>query len=305
MELFSLESSWKSKTGNLWGAVIIMSAALSISLFSHPDRAAAQSPSEKQFLSESCMEFISKTKQASSPSEKAAEYSGKWVRWTGNVLSVEETLWGIEIGVECSKAGKKPDVTVSSDPSPGIAAGKRISFTGQLDGFSEAGGLLVKGTETKVEIPKSTQPVPVPIIPPSLSRPPEPTPQSPGQHASPSPGGSDTYDSQRAPGDIRALIRSYYGFVQNRQVDHAIELYAAFKRPSVKRNVLEAIAKDTEYYHIDRIEPVTMQQLEARFAVYLWHKKIKAPEEYWEIFIDVVREQGEWRITSTPGKRIR
>jgi len=271
--------------------------------------ALAQNPLEKQFITESCSEFISmigKKSDQISPSEVIAGYNGKWARWTGNVTAIQDTLWGAEVSVVCSQAGKTPDVTIFVDSRPALSTGKQISFTGQVDGFSEMGGILVKGAEVKAEVARSVQVEPKPVSPPVFSRPSESAAPSTGGSRPTESSGTQVTDPRRAMlNDIGTVARSYFGFVQSRQVERAIALYAVSKRPNVKRNVIEGVARDTEYYRIDRIDSVRLEPLDARVVVYVWHKRIKGPEEYWEIFMDFIHEQGEWRILSTPGKRIR
>jgi hypothetical protein len=104
---------------------------------------------------------------------------------------------------------------------------------------------------------------------------------------------------------IKSAVGSYLGFIQDKQVDKAILAYSASKRQNVKRNILEAVARETEYYKVERIEPQNIEPLHSKVLVYLRHKKIKSPEEYWEITMEFANEQGEWKLLSTPGKRLR
>jgi hypothetical protein len=103
----------------------------------------------------------------------------------------------------------------------------------------------------------------------------------------------------------------YYQAVQTRQVEKAVYLYAAFKRPSIERNVLKAIAKDTQYFAVDRNRVRELEPSMAKATVELRHKKLNKPEEYWEVWMELQKEQGEWRILATPvgggcaGKNIR
>jgi hypothetical protein len=53
---------------------------------------------------------------------------------------------------------------------------------------------------------------------------------------------------------------------------------------------LEAIAKDTEYYQIERSMFRALLTIQASATVYLFHKKHGASEEYWEIRFILIRE---------------
>ena len=104
---------------------------------------------------------------------------------------------------------------------------------------------------------------------------------------------------------IRSTVQSFYASVQNKNVDQAISYYATSKRPNIKRSVLESVAKDTQSYRIERIDSVEVGSTSAKVMVYLFHKKLNKPEEYWEITVDLVNEDGNWRMLNTPGKKVR
>lgn len=104
---------------------------------------------------------------------------------------------------------------------------------------------------------------------------------------------------------INTTVRSFFASVQNKNVDQAIGFYAAAKRPKIKRSVLETAARETEYYKVDKVNPIEVGESSAKVKVCLYHKKRKLPVEYWEGDFELVREQGEWRLVSTPGKKVR
>jgi tetratricopeptide (TPR) repeat protein len=104
---------------------------------------------------------------------------------------------------------------------------------------------------------------------------------------------------------VKNTIRAYYRAVEQRKVDTAIAMYCLEKRQKIKRNRLEAIAADTAYYRIDKIEIQNLREGRADTVVYLYHKKHRDPEEYWEIKIGLIKEDGQWRLSGTPGKRVR
>ena len=84
-----------------------------------------------------------------------------------------------------------------------------------------------------------------------------------------------------------------------------MQMYAAERIPSIKKNLLESIAKDTEYYRIEKITVSIKDDINAHADVNLYHKKKGKPEEYWIINISMFNESGRWKIWSTPGNKVR
>jgi tetratricopeptide (TPR) repeat protein len=130
------------------------------------------------------------------------------------------------------------------------------------------------------------------------------TPERPATKAFSAPAPASPSPTADSVGPIDAAIRSYYTAVQNKNIDQAINFYATAKRPKIKRGVLETIAKGTLAYRIEKIDPVEVGNGRAKVMVYLYQKKIDKSEDHWEIAMDLINEQGEWRIVSTPGKKI-
>ena len=128
--------------------VLLSCTALTTALLAQPD---------KEYLNASCAEvagkFIASPQHADRlRNEFLLSYKGKWVRWTGTVSRVGETLWGMELGLQCIGASRTKDVTVSFDASSKpklaqLATGQQVQFTGQLDDMSELGGIVVKQGE--------------------------------------------------------------------------------------------------------------------------------------------------------------
>jgi tetratricopeptide (TPR) repeat protein len=106
-------------------------------------------------------------------------------------------------------------------------------------------------------------------------------------------------------GDEFQVIRDYYRLVQEKNVPAAVSLYAAAKQPVVKRQLIENVARATQYYRMDQMIPLERSETRALIKTFLYHKKYNQPEEYWEINISLVKEPEGWRIWSTPGRRIR
>ncbi len=103
---------------------------------------------------------------------------------------------------------------------------------------------------------------------------------------------------------VKACVSSYYEAIQDKQVDRAMNMYATEARPRIIRKRIEAVATDTEYYRIDDVEVSHLSGNKAVTLVKLRHKKYGLNEERWEINITLIKENSEWKISSTPGKRL-
>ena len=104
---------------------------------------------------------------------------------------------------------------------------------------------------------------------------------------------------------IRSAISDYFNAVANKNVDSAISMYASESKSKINRNALYATAIDTDYYRIDRLDVLHVQDNRANVIVFVYHKKHNAREEYWEIKISLNKEGGDWKIFDTPGRKIR
>jgi len=104
---------------------------------------------------------------------------------------------------------------------------------------------------------------------------------------------------------IENTLRSYYQCVARNDIDGAIKYYTATKRSSIKRNVLESIAKDTEYFQIEKMDLIAKEDSSSKVVISLEHKKYGDSPELWEITAELVEEGGEWKIAETKGRRIK
>jgi len=116
------------------------------------------------------------------------------------------------------------------------------------------------------------------------------------------PPASQTEGSDRR--RIQQLIQEYYNSVAQKNVDGALSLYASYRIPQIKRHILAAIARDTEYYRFIAIDITQLDNYKATAHVQLFHKKYNQREEKWLIEIRLVKENGDWRIVATPGNRV-
>ncbi len=102
---------------------------------------------------------------------------------------------------------------------------------------------------------------------------------------------------------IKASVRKYYELVQRKDVNRALGCYASERRLQIKRSQLDAVAKDTEYYLIENINVIAHGPERAKAVTSLKQKKYAQPIETWEVSLEFVKEAGQWRIWSTPGKK--
>jgi hypothetical protein len=102
---------------------------------------------------------------------------------------------------------------------------------------------------------------------------------------------------------IKRLTTRYYDSVQKKDIEGAMNCYATEKRPQIKRSRIEAVAKDTEYYKIESITVLLTETDKAQSITMLSHKKHDLPPESWKITLELIKENGEWKIWSTPGQR--
>lgn len=110
--------------------------------------------------------------------------------------------------------------------------------------------------------------------------------------------------SQEDQESVKQLVSIYYKAIQDKQVDRAMDMYATEAKPRIIRKRIEAVATDTEYYRIDGKELTHLDENTATALVRLRHKKYGLDEECWEINFNLVKEDDEWKILSTPGKRL-
>jgi len=103
---------------------------------------------------------------------------------------------------------------------------------------------------------------------------------------------------------ITNSVHNYYELVQKKDVDGALGCYASEKRSQIKRSRLEAIAKDTEYYRIEKINVIAQGSEKVKTVTSLKQKKYNQPIEAWEVNIEFVKEDGQWKIWNNTGKKI-
>ena len=134
----------------------------------------------------SCSEMVSKYGPGAEAQSKRPDflekYNGKIVNWSGTLLRVNETLWGDEAEVLCTKSSGRAEVTLGLEQSakgemPKLKPGQQINFSGEIDGLSEDGGIIIRQGKLlegrAVEPPKPVaqgKPAPAPRTPVTTSQ---------------------------------------------------------------------------------------------------------------------------------------
>jgi hypothetical protein len=103
---------------------------------------------------------------------------------------------------------------------------------------------------------------------------------------------------------IGDAIMGYYDLLQKKDVDGAIESFAAETKQKIKRSRIAAVAKDTEYYRIEYIDFKTTSSDDARCEFHLFHKKYKLPQEEWEMTVELTKEREAWKIRTISGQKV-
>ncbi|MEN6484313.1 MAG: DUF3426 domain-containing protein [Syntrophobacteraceae bacterium] len=102
---------------------------------------------------------------------------------------------------------------------------------------------------------------------------------------------------------LRKVILNYYRSVQDKQVDQAINMYSTEAKEKIVKKRLESIATDTEYYCINRIDIKDFDGKVANVSAMISHKKYGSKEEHWNVNVKLIKENSEWKISSTNGKK--
>ncbi len=103
---------------------------------------------------------------------------------------------------------------------------------------------------------------------------------------------------------IKANLKKYYVLMQKHDIDGAMDCYSSERRPEIKRNRLEAEAKDTEYYIIDNVNVISAEYDKATAFTRLTHKKYNQHPEVCEVTFEYVRDGNQWKIQGTQATKI-
>jgi hypothetical protein len=80
------------------------------------------------------------------------KYEDKWVKWTGKVVSVSETLGTLSVQVKCQADTLTSDAIITFDDSYRdkllqLNEGETITFEGRLDDYNQFLGLSIREGE--------------------------------------------------------------------------------------------------------------------------------------------------------------
>lgn len=115
---------------------------------------------------------------------------------------------------------------------------------------------------------------------------------------------SQSYENDLENMPIYDVIKKYFASVEAKDVDAAIAMYSESIRPNINRNTLESIAKDTESYQIINMKVDSKDVSKAIVSTLITHKKYSRNEETWLVTMTLVSENNDWKIYSTPGKKV-
>ena len=117
-------------------------------------------------VTETCSEVAGKVfhnGSLSSKSDLLKGFQGKQVRWSGKLVRLDQTLWGVEAGVRCSPGPGRVEATVSFDESAkqeisNYEKGRQLNFSGKLEGCNEGEGIIIRNARiwTGIENPYKT-----------------------------------------------------------------------------------------------------------------------------------------------------
>lgn len=141
--------SFSSKSLMILMAILIIGSAISAECFA--------SETEREYVNMTCSEASVRLVPARQGSDAQGNdvfqsTKGKWVKWTGTLTTMNETLWGMEVIIKCGEDSRTADATISFEDSWKVQleqfkAGEQIQFAGRIEDYSELGGFLIKGGE--------------------------------------------------------------------------------------------------------------------------------------------------------------
>ncbi|MCS7083929.1 MAG: sel1 repeat family protein [Aquificaceae bacterium] len=132
---------------------------------------------------------------------------------------------------------------------------------------------------------------------------PPPPEYIPRQEETYKPKGEPHHESDEAL--IRKLVESYHRAVEEKNIEEALDFYVSHRKPEISVAKLTEIANYTEYYVIEEVNVLSIRGRFAEVYVRVRQKKTASKkEEVWEGVWTVEKENDEWKIVKTPGRRI-
>ncbi len=115
---------------------------------------------------------------------------------------------------------------------------------------------------------------------------------------------SNDYYSGSDDEEIKNTVIQYHNHILNGRGNDAFYMWASERRPKVNKDLIVGLSKETEYYKFKKMEVISKDYNSCEVLVRVIQKKAGKPEEYWETKFKMIKEYGEWKIWTTPGKKI-
>lgn len=113
----------------------------------------------------------------------------------------------------------------------------------------------------------------------------------------------DHYSGSEDEEIINTVLR-YHNHILNGRPNEAFYMWASERRPKVNKDLIVELSKETQYYKFKKIEVISKDRNSCEALVRVIHKKERKAEECWESNFKMIKEYGEWKIWTTPGKKI-
>ncbi len=108
--------------------------------------------------------------------------------------------------------------------------------------------------------------------------------------------------------NIKNTVIDYHKAVEEERIYDALDFYVSYRRPQIRLDKLKQIGEGTEYYVIEEVRPLRYYDGGNKADVYVRVRQKpvhSSQEQVWEGVWIMEKENGEWKIVRTPGRRIR
>jgi hypothetical protein len=105
--------------------------------------------------------------------------------------------------------------------------------------------------------------------------------------------------------ELKEVVTNYFKYVEEGKIDDAINSYSESVRHKINRRTLEKTASNTLKYSIESISFDKISENRSSVRINLYHKLIHGRAEYWDVVLNLTKENDGWKIINTPGKFIR
>ncbi len=119
---------------------------------------------------------------------------------------------------------------------------------------------------------------------------------------------SSTLREAREDSLIYKTVANYHKAVEEERIYDALDFYVSYRKPQIRLDKLKQIGEGTEYYVIEEVRPLRYYDGGNKADVYVRVRQKpvhSSQEQVWEGVWLMEKENGEWKIVRTPGRRIR